>query len=420
MARISRRFRKWWGMTHERNRDEQRVGLFSSFPISEAAARPPLSGRSGYSKVNGTLTRFGATGTVAQDATVQYSGASSTKITTDGTVNFTDARVAVSALNGTGKWLCMAIRCADISKITELQLTYGTSGLTNRRRWGAVQGSQSNKWLANGEWQNVILPWQDGADSGTPSRASATDYQVRVQSNGLGATDIWIGEISWIDQPAAKGTIVFDDGYESVFTEAWPKLQASNVKFGISVPAEYINASGRLSLAAIQTMRASGLCEVLYHGTGNDQRVLTSAQLRALIESDLKVWKRHNIIVKGAAYPGGEEDATVDGPLIRDIYAQYFSYSMMIFQGQVEHTEPADLLRVKTRPYVTNAVTTGQVSTEISKVAANGGFSIQRYHDIVASNADLTTKYLKADFDTNVDTLSGSALLKVLPGELLA
>lgn len=384
---------------------------FQRYSVAETTARPLLSSFPNFVTIpHNNFVKFGAIGAVANDSNVLYNGAGSIRIATDGTANFTDARMTTGTINANSKWIACAIKCENINNISEIQVTYGTSGLTNRYRWGTIQGSQGNWWLTNDEWQVLILPYQEGAASGTPNRGNVTDYQIRLQSSSLPATNVWIGGMGWIDTPPKRVSVRFDDGYDSVYTKAWPILQANSIPFTMYVPAEYVGAAGRLTLAQIREMVASGLGEIGYHGTGNDQRVMTSSALRALIESDLTYWANMNIRCRTAAYPGGEEDYTVDGVKIRDIYAEYFAGSIMVFQGQVEYSTPADRHRIKNKPYITNAITTTAVATEVANIEANGGWMVQAYHEIVDATADQTTKYLTADFQTNMQALAAKTL----------
>lgn len=394
--------------------------------VTEAAQRKPVQSWPGYGLIDdagaGTLlARFGATGAVVADLATGYIGVRSLKVTTDGTANFTDVRATLATpLNLTGRIPVLAIRCADPSRVEELQLTLGTGGLTNFRRWQAIEGNQGNKWLATTEWQLVSLPWADGADTLAPDRANITHLQVRARSSGLGATDIWIGGIFFASQLSrAIGTVSFDDGYASVYTRAWPVMRPRGIRSTVYCPAEYVGAAGRLTLPQIREMVNSGLVEIGYHGTGNDQRTLTQIQVRELIEKDLAKWALWRIPIRTAAYPGGEEDATTDGVKLRDIYADYFESARMIFQGQAETVPAADRLRLRVSSYVTNATTTAAVLASINGQGAHGGWHHQVYHDIVASGASQTTEYNLADFTTNMNNLAASALAKLTVTEAL-
>ena len=394
--------------------------VFDRYAINEAIARLPIENLPGYTPVTlfasgHGFTKNGTIGAVADDATRGYRNTRSVKMTTDGSASLTDMRGTISSIDATGKIPVLVVYCPDFSKITELQFSVSSDAFTNFRRWGAIQGNQGNRWIAGNEWQLIALPWQEGTNTGTPNRAAITRYQVRCASNGQGAVDLWVGGIAWMNKGASIATISFDDGYDTLYTKAWPVLKAKNLKFTAYVPAQYVDAPGRLSLAQIQEMIASGLCEIGYHGDGNDQRVYTAAQLRAIIETDLVYWKSKGIICQSGCYPGGEEDVGADGVKVRDIYAEYFSSARTVFKGQNEVLPPMDRLRLKTGAYATNAVTPAAVTTIRNNVLAEGGWHHEVYHTIVDSNAALTTEYLTSDFTTNMTNLaqSGLAVLKM-------
>jgi peptidoglycan/xylan/chitin deacetylase (PgdA/CDA1 family) len=413
------------------SRFSKKLSSFNRTNVSNSVGRRYISDFPGYANVSWfdsghTFARFGSIGVVATDNSTTYNKGVTThsalKIQTDGTVSLTDVRSTQTGINATNKILAIAVYCPDFALITEFQVTIGTTGLTNRKRWGAIQGSQGTRWIQGSAWQIITLPWHEGTDAGIGvTRANVTDYQIRVQSTANGVRDLWIGGIAWIDQGTKQGTVSFDDAYSSVFTLGFPVLQASNVKFTLYAPAQYIDSGAtRLSQTQINTMLASNLCEIGYHGDGNDQRVYTANQVRALIETDLTYWASKNIPIKSAAYPGGEHGYTTDNVLLADIYSEYFETSRTIFQGQSESFHVPDYSRLRVSSYITNVVTPTTVLTNINSISANEGIHHQVYHELVSTNADITTKYLLTDFTTNINNLATSSLNKATVSQTIS
>ena len=391
---------------------------FFRSPRAEATVRLPMENLPGFSLVSDFSAghgfgKFGsAPGTYTDDTTQGYRNGRSFKITTDGTATATDARKTTTSFDATNKVLFIVVKFDDVSKITAFDVTIGDSTLANRWRFQTLQGSQGNLWLHSNEWQLLTIPWQAGSVTGTPNRAAITTYQIRAISSGKGVLTMNVGAIGWMNKPASIATISADDGYASCYTSLYPKITANNLCATFFViPSELSPTIGnRLTKAQLQEMYASGRIEYGYHAAGNDQRALTTSQLRQDIETTLKFWKGMGIRIKCAAYPGGEEDENVSGDKVRDIYAQYFGASRMIFQGQNEIIPPADSLRLRASPYVTNVTTTATVGTDLTNCVNNGGWHIETYHELVASGASATTQYLIADFNTNMDAVKNSGI----------
>lgn len=367
----------------------------------------------GFSKIDDfgastSFAKFGSTGTVAADNTTGYRSGTSIKMTPVGDATYVDIRANKTAINATGKTLALAYYMPNLANVTSWQVTVGTdTALANRYRWSGFVGTQVPSRIRTDGWDLITLDWGDGASSGSFDRTSVQEYQIRIQGNA--AVPCWMGYLAWFNSTPKYGSVSFDDGYESVYLQAYPILSALGIPFTVYMPYSYLGVGGRLSLTEINTMIASGLCEVGYHDTGNDQRVNTSAQVEALITTAISGWASNGISLRGSAYPGGQWGLTTDSVLLRDIYARHFPLARTIFQGCVESIPAPDTMLLRVFPYVYYTTTTTTVANAITEVANNGGWSHQVYHDIV-TGVPTTDQYNVTDFQTNMNALVASGL----------
>ncbi|MBI4517938.1 MAG: polysaccharide deacetylase family protein [Deltaproteobacteria bacterium] len=140
--------------------------------------------------------------------------------------------------------------------------------------------------------------------------------------------------------------ITFDDGHESIFTHAWPILQAYGVPATLFLDTGRLDVPPALSCAQIMAMVAHGI-EIGSHSISHvDLRLLSDAALRyemATSREFLSGMIGHRIT--GLAYPFGYYDDRV----VRFVRQAGYTYACTCLQHRTNHLgdDPYQLSRLE-------------------------------------------------------------------------
>lgn len=117
----------------------------------------------------------------------------------------------------------------------------------------------------------------------------------------------------WINGAKPCVVVTFDDGYESVYTNAFPLLVEYGVRATVFVNTDTVGTAGHLTEDQMKTMEESGLVRFGSHTLSH--RHLTELDReearRALSESRTALEKLLDHSVTSLAYPDGAYDDTV-------------------------------------------------------------------------------------------------------------
>ncbi|HSG90747.1 MAG TPA: polysaccharide deacetylase family protein [Pseudomonadales bacterium] len=147
--------------------------------------------------------------------------------------------------------------------------------------------------------------------------------------------------------PARSAAITFDDGYRSVYTEAFPRLEARNWPFTVFVNTAAIETPGRTfaSWEELREMQAAG-ATIANHSVNHPYLVRGSnaageesdAQFEARMHAEIEVAQQRLVEQLGIdnrlfAYPYGEYDDRVRAWLARNDYLGIGQHSGAVWSG---------------------------------------------------------------------------------------
>ena len=339
------------------------------------------------------------------DTTDYVLGTQAVSVTTDGLgTSKTIKRTGMTAFSSNGRIPRIWIKVNDNTNVSALQLYMGDTNLANYFRW-EMKSSATQKWLTNGEWHCITLPWGDATITGSPNRSSITDVQFRIVDNASAAVTVHFNGLMLVDEqdryPNGVVSFSFDDTYLSHYTVARPKLD----QYGFGATAytiqDYVGGSGRMTLDQLKLLETYSGWEVSGHAsTGAIHAArftsLTDAQLETEYQT-IKNWLSINGF-KGdtIAYPGGEFNPTVLAKA-----EQYFIGGRTTFKKS-EVIPAARRSKIRCGGYVTSSSTVAELKAAVDKAYDNKEWLILNFHDLVSSITS-STDYLIADFQELVD-----------------
>jgi peptidoglycan/xylan/chitin deacetylase (PgdA/CDA1 family) len=176
---------------------------------------------------------------------------------------------------------------------------------------------------------------------GSRGKVSVTPEQFEAQLDWLRANDYHVVRLADLEafmagrQPLPQRSVVltFDDGYESVFSRAFPLLKRHGMPATVFVYTDFIGARDALSWADLEEMLRSGLVDVQAHSKSHVNLVELAREqsgppYRERLESELKLPRaliERRLGAAGAdvrdfAYPYGEANPAVLDAMRREGY----------------------------------------------------------------------------------------------------
>ena len=130
---------------------------------------------------------------------------------------------------------------------------------------GAVRRINAYRMLSAKDTQSHIAMFHDIKNDGEVydsaydcSISNLIDYINHCQS--VGFEFVSIDELINGKMQENAAVITFDDGFESVYTLAYPELKERNIPFTAYITTEYLNKPGYLSSAQLKILSEDGLC----------------------------------------------------------------------------------------------------------------------------------------------------------------
>jgi peptidoglycan/xylan/chitin deacetylase (PgdA/CDA1 family) len=210
-----------------------------------------------------------------------------------------------------------------------------------------------------------------------------------------------------------KVIITFDDGIQSFYDKAYP-IMAANGQKGVSfVITDDIWKIGFLTLPEINELYALGW-DISNH-TKNHQHLTALSEEDMHTEIDvadtaLSAYTSRKFF----AYPYGDYNSTI----IDYLKSKRYAFARTTIRGDYQpHFNLSEDLQYQMKgSVVANYTTVAQVQDWIDAVINQKGLLVLAFHRIVDSGADISEKYLTADFQTISDylkTKSDAGLLDV-------
>ncbi len=166
------------------------------------------------------------------------------------------------------------------------------------------------------DWANVLMYHRFGESkySSTNIKLDQFDAHLNELKTG-GYTVLPLGKIvdaltSGTELPDRTVAITIDDGYKSVYTEAWPRLKAAGFPFTLFVSTSQLGGGTNdyMSWANLKEMLAGGNVYVGHHGAGHfHMPALSLEAVRADLLKANEAFQKNLGFVPGIfAYPYGE------------------------------------------------------------------------------------------------------------------
>lgn len=382
----------------------------------------------------------GSTGFVANDTTDFVLGSQSSNMPTNGAGGTFKIEKTGLSLDLTGKAFRIRFKLDNRQNLNTLQFFASTdSGYTNCYSWILCQNVATvNDYVTEGEWITMTLAVPGKATvTGSPTRSNITALKFTVRDLNTGGTcTLHAQSVELIAEPSttfANGvvSICYDDLWSSVWTLAKPKLDANGLRATVYSIDDLIGASGRLTLAQMQTMRDQGW-EIAAHSRTNADHTsqftgLSAAEVEANMRAQTAYLRTNGFRVYGTAWPQGGFGKTTDNTPIIDLARKSFNYARTTYGNSFETFPPADRFRLRARSsissfsggYAASSLTT-TTSGDIDKAKTNCAWLILVFHKIVASSPAATTEILQTDHDAIIDKIISAGMTCLPVADVLA
>jgi hypothetical protein len=391
----------------------------------------------GWVAANVSASNLNDTGTYAL-------GSQSASITTraDGVAS-TLSRTGLS-LNLTGsKQLRVLVRVDGVDNLQGLNVYVSSDSMVAHFGIIYVQSETpdpSVRWLKDGQWKWVTLPWQSAIVTGSPNLAAVDSLRIRATSATGTTCQVRLQAMQVIERrPVASGGIIsftYDDSYAAQFTVArrdldrygWPGTAytiVSNVQAGDAGNTTY------LTTAQLQQMRRWSGWEIGPHAMSatSHNRGMAAAVNSAsgvaygtnpLSVSELDVdladsigWLAGNDLIDGYVghcYPLGRFSTGVQRQMVRNGLA--YARAMTSTANSAETMPPADPYAIRCYT-LDNASLLSTLQARVDGVANHGGLLVFCCHDIVASPST-STQFSIASHAALVDYVAGKSGVRVM------
>lgn len=301
----------------------------------------------------------------------------------------------------------------------------------------SVTADPSVRWLKDGEWKWVTLPWQSAAVTGNPNLAAIDSLRVRALSTTGRTFQLRLQAVQVVERrPFAAGGIVcftYDDSYATQYTVAKTHLD----RYGWAGTAYTIvsavdSAAGTyLTTAQLQQMRAWSGWEIAAHAASSTSHnrgfaaatnqatgvtygtdPLSAAELDTDIGDTVR-WLAGNDLTDGFVghcYPQGRYNTAVQRQMRKAGIA--YARAMTSTSTCAETVPPADPYAIRCTT-LDNTVTLAALQSRVDGVATHGGLLVLCGHDIVPTPAT-STQFATATHAALVDYVAGKPGVRVM------
>lgn len=272
--------------------------------------------------------------TVANDATVTFNGSGTTKVS----VPAGSTRVEIGVSSGIAKPLgwngsCLwALRFPN-SGIARLAVAANTfNPFFGDAAYGPGLWLQSFAYppdtadyaaIAADEWVYIVTQ-PDRFNPANPTVANVVRGKIRINLIAGAAFDFHVGYWGPVPRSRPKIMCIFDDGYDSFYTDVVSEAETYGVPCAVSVPSSLIGTASFMSVAELQEIVAkpSGLFECINHSTDDTSFVDSGSDVDATVRrfNASREWLKSNGLstrnsASFAVYVGGEYNSALAGAM---------------------------------------------------------------------------------------------------------
>ena len=378
------------------------------------------------------------------DTTTYALGSQSASITTrtDGVASTLTKTGLTLNLAGT-KQLRALVRIDGVDYLQGLNVYVSSDGMVANFGIVYIQSETpdpSVRWLKDGEWKWVTLPWQSATITGSPDLTAVDSLRIRATSASGTTCQVRLQAMQVIERrPVAAGGIVcftYDDSYGAQYTIAkrdldkygWPGTAhtiVSNVQAGDAGNTTYLTTAqlqqmrrwsgweiGPHAMTAANHNRGMAAATNAATGVAYGTNPLSAAELDTDI-ADTVQWLLGNDLVDGFVghcYPLGRFNAGVQRQMVRDGLA--YARAMTSTANSAETMPPADPYAIRCYT-LDNTSVLSTLQARVDGVANHGGLLVFCCHDIVTSPAT-STQFSIANHGALVDYVAGKTGIRVL------
>lgn len=357
-----------------------------------AKPRKPLISKmvTTFANGHGWFNYNGAASFTANDTADYALGTQSVRIVTDSINTAAIMRSPAITVDATDKQVVIWVKVTGVAYLTEMNLYAGDASLANHYNWTiADAGGVAQHVFREGEWAPVVLGFADAFVVGTPSRAAIALMQFRVRASNGNTVTVRVGGVGLSNElstfPKGVISIACDDSYLSQFTQ----LKTALDRYGWGATAYTI--VDRLGVAGFMTLDNLKELERIHgweigghsytmanHGIGYGN--MTDSEVEDDIRK-LKTWLvDHNFIgADHMAYPLGSYSIAA-----QEVIGKYFATGRTVTNRLIETVRPSDRMRLRSLS-VSNTIPLSTAKALVDKVAAQKGWGIITFHDIVTS-----------------------------------
>jgi hypothetical protein len=384
----------------------------------------------GASNLNDTTTF--ALGTQSASITTRSDGVAGTLTRTGLSINLSNTRQ-----------LRVLVRVDGVDHLKGLNLYVSSDGVVANFGYIYLQSETpdpSVRWLKDGEWKWVTLPWQSATVTGSPNLAAVDSLRLRAQAATGATVQVRLQAVQVIERRsfAAGGIVCFtyDDSYASQYAIAkrdldrygWPGTAytiVSSVQAGDGGNATY------LTTAQLQQMRAWSGWEIGPHaltatnhnrgfagatnaatGAVYGANPLSASELDTDVDDTVQ-WLIDNNLTDGFVghcYPQGRFNTAVQRQLLRHGVA--YARAMTSTSNSAETVPPADPYAIRCYP-LDNTSALSTLQAQVDGVANHGGLLVYCCHEIVTSPST-STQFSIANHGALVDYVAGKSGVRVM------
>lgn len=263
-------------------------------------------------------------------------------------------------------------------------------------------------------WNTITIGRSQFSSTGTPSwNTTFTRVRVRIDAGAGGEQAVSFDSLYGGKRTRPKLVLTFDDGWDSVYSEAYAYMEPRGLVATAYINGVYIDEANRMTLANLRTLRTNGwsLGNHTYNHT-NLTTLATQAEMEDEIQlgEDFLVSNGLTGAHKHFAYPNGGYNDTALAALNALGYQTARTTKGTAVSFTPNPPENNYLIRIQN---LGNTDTLTAVKAKVDRVIEEGGVLFINGHKLVAS-ATVSTEWAISDFQALIDYVYP----KVLGGQL--
>lgn len=361
----------------------------------------------------------------ANDTTDRGLGTQCATLTTTGGGAASTSRLtrAGLALDLATNNLELTVKIDNDTNAGRVRLYVGTDGFDAYYTIDVYVKASDSIWQA-GRWQTITINLDSAVAVGAPNPAALTSLRLNPEDDGTGTMTLRLGGVALIPKPRAlfpRGVVSWswDDGWESQWTIAAPKLAGVGHRATAFLISDTAGAGGYCTVAQLRHMQdihgwemAAHAHSLARHNAVGGFTALTAEQLHQEFQDNLD-WMRANALDSAAglwAPPQGRYNHTV-----LDVARQYFRAARGTNNWRETLPPPGGEGRYKLRTFsMASGSTLAQGRAAVDACVINGSWLILTGHRV-----DGVGWWTQADFEALVNHVASSGVAVLPLGDVL-